>query len=225
MQERAWYDNHRSSLEPEPDIDAMFEDIRRGTTSGRRKMHDPGLQVNHIIRFMDFTIWDTMDDGENVSHREKHSPSSVDLAAYSDLLFDGSLQGFFTIYRHLFTRLASEERNFTDDAVDYPSFGLASWPWSPAEKNAAEGAKYFYSTWTNFSTAKDFVWVEYWNLAEAPDRRVRRCEALFQVRAPHPSDLATILTGRWKERTRRSGTTLAESTTMSFAYVGQFPTV
>ncbi|KAG9005081.1 hypothetical protein FRB93_009950 [Tulasnella sp. JGI-2019a] len=146
-QERAWYDNHRASLEPEPDMEAMFEDIRRGTTSGRRRMRDSGLQVNHIIRFMDFTIWDTMDDGEN---------------------------GFFTIYRHLFTRLASEEKNFTDEDVDYPGFGQSSWPWSPVDNTSQEAAKFFYNAWTNFSTAKDFVWVEYWNLAEAPDRRVRR---------------------------------------------------
>ncbi|KAG8881847.1 hypothetical protein FRB98_004092 [Tulasnella sp. 332] len=146
-QERAWYDNHRSALEPEPDIEAIFEDVRRGTTSGKRRMHDPGLQVNHIIRFMDFTIWDTMDDGES---------------------------GFFTIYRNLFARLASEEKNFAGEDIDYPSFGLASWLWSPAEKNTPEAAKFFYNTWTTFSTAKDFIWVEYWNLAEAPDRRVRR---------------------------------------------------
>jgi len=27
----------------------------------------------------------------------------------------------------------------------------------------------------NFSTEKDFSWMDQWNLAEAPDRRVRRC--------------------------------------------------
>lgn len=48
----------------------MFEDIRKGAPQpSRRRMNDPGLQVNHIIRFMQASIWKTMDDGESVSRK------------------------------------------------------------------------------------------------------------------------------------------------------------
>jgi len=60
--------------------------------------------------------------------------------------------------------------------VDYPSFGYSTWPWSPPNKDQDnEAAKHFYTFWLNFSTEKDFVWDEIWDIPEAPDRRVRRC--------------------------------------------------
>lgn len=38
----------------------------------------------------------------------------------------------------------------------------------------------------NFSTEKDFAWMDQWNLSEAPDRRVRRCGVLLkQGPLPH----------------------------------------
>ncbi|KAG8933200.1 hypothetical protein FRC01_010546 [Tulasnella sp. 417] len=153
LQERAWYDSHRASLAPEPDAEAVFEDIRKGAPPpGRRRMNDPGLQAKHIMRFMDASIWKTMDDSDS---------------------------GFFTIYRNLFTRLAYEENNFNEHPVDYPSFGNSSWTWtgsgpSPDSRSPPEAARKFYNAWLSFSTAKDFVWKELWNVGEAPDRRVRR---------------------------------------------------
>jgi len=86
-----------------------------------------------------------------------------------------SSQSFFTIYRNLFSRLQSEETWFSGK-VDFPSFGYSTWSWSPPNKNQDnEAAKHFYLFWLNFSTEKDFVWDEKWDISEAPDRRVRRC--------------------------------------------------
>ncbi|KAG8934520.1 hypothetical protein FRC00_012084 [Tulasnella sp. 408] len=153
LQERAWYDSHRASLAPEPDAEAVFEDIRKGAPPpGRRRMNDPGLQAKHIMRFMDASIWKAMDDSDS---------------------------GFFTIYRNLFTRLAYEENNFNEHPVDYPNFGTSSWTWtgsgpSPDSRSPPEAVRKFYNAWLSFSTAKDFVWKELWNVGEAPDRRVRR---------------------------------------------------
>ncbi|KAG9047348.1 hypothetical protein FS837_002509 [Tulasnella sp. UAMH 9824] len=153
LQERAWYDSHRASLAPEPDAEAVFEDIRKGAPPpGRRRMNDPGLQAKHIMRFMDASIWRAMDDSDS---------------------------GFFTIYRNLFTRLAYEENNFNEHPVDYPNFGTSSWTWtgsgpSPDSRSPPEAVRTFYNAWLSFSTAKDFVWKELWNVGEAPDRRVRR---------------------------------------------------
>ncbi|KIM39703.1 hypothetical protein M413DRAFT_74483 [Hebeloma cylindrosporum] len=144
-QERAWYDSHRASLVPEPDAETVFDDIRKGVNlSG--KIRDRGLTVRHLARFFDTTIWDSFGDGEN---------------------------SFFSVYRNLFSRLSAEEALFMSDH-DYPSFGLSTWPWSALKQSDTSGARDFYNVWMNFTTEKDFSWVEQWNLSEAPERRVRR---------------------------------------------------
>lgn len=142
-QERAWYDSHKASLAPEPDAEAVFEDIRNGAPPPR--VRDRGLTVRHLAQFFDATVWSGFDDGKN---------------------------SFFTIYRNLFTRLAQEENLISQ--IEYPSFGDASWPWSTPKSTNEPPARNFYNAWINFATLKDFVWTEQWNLAEAPDRRVRR---------------------------------------------------
>ncbi|KAI0313172.1 hypothetical protein OF83DRAFT_1142529, partial [Amylostereum chailletii] len=83
--------------------------------------------------------------------------------------------GFFTIYRNLFERLAHDERMYAGPDLELPSFGYASWTWAvPAKDRQMEAARTFYNFWLNFTTEKDFTWVEMWNVSEAPDRRVRR---------------------------------------------------
>lgn len=88
------------------------------------------------------------------------------------------MQGFFTLYRNLFARLAFEEAEWSNHSVsDYPSFGLATWTWSGPGKgqpNSAEGARFFYNYWLSFATEKDFSWIEAWSTNEAPDRQIRR---------------------------------------------------
>ncbi|KAJ7494578.1 hypothetical protein B0H11DRAFT_1857532, partial [Mycena galericulata] len=108
------------------------------------RAQDRGLTVRHLSRFFDASIWSGVDDGEN---------------------------SFFTVYRSLFARLQAEEALISD--VEYPSFGYAGWTWAPATKTT-DGARTFYAAWMNFATAKDFAWMDQWNLTEAPDRRVRR---------------------------------------------------
>lgn len=141
-QERAWYDSHKASLAPEPDSDVVFEDIRRGVPATRTR--GLGLTVRHLSDFFDATRWSAFDDGEN---------------------------GFFTLYRNLFSRLAQEE-NFLD-ALEYPSFGYSTWTWASSER-PSEAARHFYNAWINFSTMKEFAWMEKYNATEAPDRRIRR---------------------------------------------------
>ncbi|KAF5327698.1 hypothetical protein D9619_004517 [Psilocybe cf. subviscida] len=142
-QERAWYDSHRASLIPEPDAETVFEDIRKGANLNSR-VRDRGLTVRHLARFMDVNIWEGFDDEEN---------------------------GFFSIYRNLFIRLASEEATF-NSVLEYPSFGLSTSEYIAPKGEA--GPRDFYNAWTNFATEKDFSWMEQWNITEAPDRRVRR---------------------------------------------------
>ncbi|KAG2018154.1 DnaJ protein [Coprinopsis cinerea AmutBmut pab1-1] len=154
-QERAWYDSHKANLVPEADGDVVFEDIRTGNKAPRTK--DRGLTTRHLARFFDATIWDGFHDEEN---------------------------GFFSIYRNLFSRIQSEEAMLDPDASGYPSFGYSSWPWTTEMKkrtNADGAAREFYSVWSNFATEKEFGWVEQWRLSEAPDRRVRRFVAFANV--------------------------------------------
>ncbi|KAF6757089.1 DnaJ-domain-containing protein [Ephemerocybe angulata] len=146
-QERAWYDSHKTSLVPEADGDAVFEDIRSGKAPPRTR--DRGLTTRHLARFFDASIYKGYDDGAD---------------------------SFFTIYRNLFERLASEE-NMINPGAEYPSFGYSKWPWSTEMKKRTDAdgaAREFYTVWTNFGSEKEFTWVEQWKLAEAPDRRVRR---------------------------------------------------
>ncbi|KAH9481539.1 DnaJ-like protein subfamily C member 21 [Psilocybe cubensis] len=144
-QERAWYDSHRASLVPEADADTVFEDIRKGTTTSSR-VRDRGLTVRHLARFFEPTSWKTFDDGDN---------------------------SFFTIYRNLFARLAAEELSFGQTET-FPSFGYSTWSWSSSGPEDPDDAKSFYNAWLSFVTEKDFMWMEQWNTAEAPERRVRR---------------------------------------------------
>lgn len=91
----------------------------------------------------------------------------------SRLLIFTLTQGFFAVYRNLFNRLQAEEAMFSD--IDLPSFGYSTWTWTPVQKGEdLPAARTFYNVWINFVTNKDFTWCDQWNLAEAPDRRVRR---------------------------------------------------
>ncbi|EJD06489.1 DnaJ-domain-containing protein [Fomitiporia mediterranea MF3/22] len=152
-QERAWYDSHRASLVPEPDAETVFEEVRRGN-GGSGRPGDRGLTVNHLAPFFNASNWTGFDDSDT---------------------------GFFTLYRNLFTRLATDECSLTSHTLsDYPPFGTSTWTWTSAsasnagENSNREGARYFYNFWLGFGTAKEFTWADKWNINDAPDRQVRR---------------------------------------------------
>ncbi|KAF9223560.1 DnaJ-domain-containing protein [Gyrodon lividus] len=108
------------------------------------RARDRGLTVRHLSQFFDATIWSGFDDGE---------------------------KGFFTMCRNLFSRLAQEENMISE--IEYPSFGYSTWSWiSPT--TPSEATRNFYNAWLNFSTMKEFTWMEHYNTVDAPDRRIRR---------------------------------------------------
>lgn len=147
---------------PEPDAADVFEDIRRGAAHPRSSGR--GLTVRHLAPFFNATVWSGFDDGEDVRAYD------IKLGKRTLILH---VQSFFTIYRNLFARLAHEESQYVE--AELPSFGYSTWPWvAPSKADAETAARLFYTYWTNFATEKDFAWTEQWNLAEAPDRRVRR---------------------------------------------------
>ena len=83
------------------------------------------------------------------------------------------VQGFFTLYRNLFARLHSDEKTFELEC-DLPSFGYSTWNWVALKGEEGKSARSFYNAWLNFSTERDFSWMDQWNVAEASERRARR---------------------------------------------------
>ncbi|KAG8908328.1 hypothetical protein FRB99_007254 [Tulasnella sp. 403] len=152
-EERAWYDSHRSSLAPEPDAEAVFEDIRKGAPppTSKRKSTDPGLQAKHLLRFMDASIWKAMDDSDYASRP----------------FLSYRYHGIILTRRTLLLIFQPQ------------TFGYSHWTWGtnagPKEDSGAqEAVRNFYNAWLSFATAKDFIWKELWNLSEAPNRQVRK---------------------------------------------------
>ncbi|ORX63116.1 DnaJ-domain-containing protein [Hesseltinella vesiculosa] len=102
--------------------------------------------------------------------------------------FNDSDKGFFTVYRQLFQKLATEEeeayqsRTVDDDEderadfVPLPSFGQSDTPFADKDGYLGYGAyaRDFYAAWCNFSTVKSFRWLDKWRLSDAPNRYVRR---------------------------------------------------
>ena len=79
------------------------------------------------------------------------------------------MQGFYTVYREVFDKLATEEFPYLDDDADrdFPTFGRSD---SDYEMVVAP----FYDFWTNFSTSRTFAWLDKWNLRDAPNRATLR---------------------------------------------------
>ncbi|KAK9464183.1 DnaJ domain-containing protein [Lipomyces oligophaga] len=122
---------------------------KHSTPSGGSSPVDAGTTSADILRFFDPSLFAIKND---------------------------SKIGFFTIARQIFDQLAQEERD-ADESKDgesesesgykLPTFGNGKSIWS-------EEVKYFYDVWSSFSTRRAFAWCDLYNLANAPDRRVRR---------------------------------------------------
>lgn len=93
------------------------------------------------------------------------------------------MQGFFSVYRSLFTLLASDEALHTPQSqapLAYPSFGQSHTPYAPstgmtkAEKDAEVWTRDFYVVWSEFITEKRFEWVGKWDVERGDDRGIRR---------------------------------------------------
>lgn len=81
-------------------------------------------------------------------------------------------QSFYTTFRTLFALIAAEETQLGSPLV-YPAFGSSKSDYvsSPARPT---DIRQFYSDWLNFSTEKDFNWVEQYRPEEGMDRRTKR---------------------------------------------------
>jgi DnaJ homolog subfamily A member 5 len=97
------------------------------------------------------------------------SATNVDLfsfftsSAYAG--FDDGPDSFFEVYANVFETLAAEEREAGASQVS-ASFGGSDAEWSTVRN--------FYRAWDGFSSRKAFGHADKWNLADAPNREIRR---------------------------------------------------
>jgi DnaJ homolog subfamily A member 5 len=113
---------------------------------------------------------------------EKHFEHNIRLTRASDIIalmsrftrripFTDAPNGFYGSLRMMFETLAGEEDAASEweglEAVQYPEFGGMG-------DSYAEVVRPFYAAWMDFTTRKTFSWLDMYNYAEAPDRRIRR---------------------------------------------------
>ncbi|XP_078378890.1 dnaJ homolog subfamily C member 21-like [Oculina patagonica] len=76
--------------------------------------------------------------------------------------------GFYAVYSNVFKIIAQEDAEFaTAKDLEVPEFGTSS-------NDYEEVVQPFYAHWQSYSTQKSYVWLEKYNLKEAPNRRVQR---------------------------------------------------
>lgn len=77
-------------------------------------------------------------------------------------------QGFYAVYSNVFRIITKEDAEFaTDEDLEIPEFGTSS-------SDYEEVVQPFYAFWQSYSTLKSYVWLEKYNIREAPNRRVQR---------------------------------------------------
>lgn len=85
--------------------------------------------------------------------------------------FDDSDNGFYTVYREVFEKIAEEDRSYKESTTkseeeNPPCFGTSTSPYSEVHQ--------FYAYWQSYCTSKSFVWLDKYNILDAPNRRVAR---------------------------------------------------
>lgn len=104
----------------------------------------------------------------------------VDVYAYhTSACYDGfndGPRGFYTVYDYLFEKLAEQELHAAHSRAErkgipshserLPRFGNSSTP--------GKDVMAFYVAWSSFVSSRNFDWADEYNLASAPNRRVRR---------------------------------------------------
>ena len=77
-------------------------------------------------------------------------------------------QGFYAVYANVFRIIAEEDTEFaTDSNLEVPEFGTSS-------SDYEEVVQPFYAYWQSYATLKSYVWVEKYDIRDAPNRRVQR---------------------------------------------------
>lgn len=81
--------------------------------------------------------------------------------------FSDDDEGFYSVYRKVFEKLAAEDIEYMDDPEDFekiPQFGDLS--------SSFDDVVIFYGYWESYSTKKSYAWLFTHNINEIRDRRV-----------------------------------------------------
>ena len=82
--------------------------------------------------------------------------------------FGDDAQGFYAVYANVFEIVTKEDAEFADGQdLEVPEFGTST-------SDYEEVVQPFYAYWQSYSTLKSYVWLEKYDLREAPNRRVQR---------------------------------------------------
>ncbi|XP_068732512.1 dnaJ homolog subfamily C member 21-like [Montipora capricornis] len=112
-------------------------------------------------------------------HREKiirggddYVDNSINLMKYFSASvycgYEDDEHGFYAIYRNVFRIIAQEDAEFaTAEDLEMPEFGTSL-------SDYDEVVQPFYAHWQSYSTVKSYVWLDRYDLREAPNRRVQR---------------------------------------------------
>ncbi|CAO1315248.1 unnamed protein product [Diamesa serratosioi] len=104
-------------------------------------------------------------------NQKNYEDNSLDVFPYfTTACFKGyndDAEGFYTVYRNVFEKLATEDIEYMDDPEEYetiPNFGKSS--------SDTEFMLKFYNYWESYCTKKSFVWLYTHNINEIRDRRI-----------------------------------------------------
>ena len=82
--------------------------------------------------------------------------------------FGDDTQGFYAVYANVFEIITKEDAEFANGQdLEVPEFGTST-------SDYEEVVQPFYAHWQSYSTLKSYVWLEKYDLREAPNRRVQR---------------------------------------------------
>lgn len=167
--------------------DAGDEEIKKSYRKLALKWHPDKNQDNNEESTRIFTeiqqAYEVLSDPQERAWYDKHREqiirggddyvdNSVNLMKYfSASVYCGygdDEQGFYAVYTNAFRIIAKEDAEFaTDEDLEVPEFGTSS-------SDYEEVVQPFYAFWQSYSTFKSYVWLEKYNIREAPNRRVQR---------------------------------------------------
>ena len=99
-----------------------------------------------------------------------YKDDSIDIFPYfTSSCFKGysdDSNGFYTVYRHVFEKLAAEEADFGEEGdsdEEIPGFGDSNSPYEDVVHK-------FYGYWQSFSTKRSFAWLDPWDIRTSSNR-------------------------------------------------------